>query len=373
GGTGGSPGGTAATGGTLAIGGSTGGTGAEAGLGGAPTAGAAGEAGPGGASPGGAAGSAPFGGVSAGREGVAGAVIAGASGVGWAGAIGESGSAGAEGQGESGGNAATAAGASVGGEATGVVPAAGASGAWPVGGAGSGDLPGVPNTSEVFILPIPEILSDHGGFDRVSITNTRVGSVSASLEGDRALLYTNAEPSEVLTILETRSGADYLTWHSVDLINPIEAVFPAPDALHAIALLEPAPGEVGLPGFAVVPIDESEPPYFEGTVAPPVSVLLAPAPTTRGIVTVRDDAAGVFGAYLVRMPELQVDAFPLESPPTATGLVPVARRAFIAQEHVGGRITFIDLDAEGSAGDVSRTLTGFELEASVVGDASGRN
>ena len=43
-----------------------------------------------------------------------------------------------------------------------------------------------------------------------------------------------------------------------------------------------------------------------------------------------------------------------------------ARRAWIAQEHPEGRITFIDLDS-GQA----RTITGFELGARVV-DGSGR-
>jgi len=259
------------------------------------------------------------------------------------------------------------------GEAVGAadVQAAGASSA----GAGSGpDVPAAPNTSEIFILSIPEIFDDPTRLDRVAIEDVVVGSVSASIEGERALLYTNATPSDVLTILDTRPGADYLTSRAVALINPIRSVYPAPDALHAIALLDPVPGQSVLPGaFAVVPIDALAPPRVQGTDAPPVAVALAPSPSTRGIVTVRDDQTGVYGAYLVRMPELQVDRFDLASPPTATGLVPVARRAFIAQEHVGGRITFIDLDGNGSVSEVARTLTGFELEARVVGDASGRN
>ncbi len=317
----------------------------------------------------------------------AGAAIAGAAGFGVAGVgvagAGEGGlggaGPGAAGAGLGGAPPAAAGSPSDGGAAAGAagVPGAGigASGAAGASGAGPGPTgPATPNTSEIFILSIPEIFDDPTRFDRVAIEDVVVGSVSASIEGERALLYTNATPSDVLTILDTRPGADYLTSRAVALINPIRSVYPAPDALHAIALLDPVPGTSVLPGgFAVVPLDAIAPPRMEGTDAPPVAVALAPSPSTRGIVTVRDDQTGVYGAYLVRMPELQVDRFDLASPPTATGLVPVARRAFIAQAHVGGRITFIDLDGTGSVSEVARTLTGFELEARVVGDASGRN
>jgi hypothetical protein len=42
-------------------------------------------------------------------------------------------------------------------------------------------------------------------------------------------------------------------------------------------------------------------------------------------------------------------------------MVPVARRAFVAQAHPEGRITFVDLET-----GAARTLTGFELAAKVV-------
>ncbi len=351
-----------------AVGGGTGGTGGGGSAGAPATGGAGGVPGTGGVSVTGGSGGDP------GAGGLAGAGVAGAGGA----ALGVAGS-GAPGAGFAGAPPAAAGSPSGGGVVAGAagVPGmgGGASGAAGASGAGSGPTgPAAPNTSEIFILSIPEIFDDPTRFDRVAIEDVVVGSVSASIEGERALLYTNATPSDVLTILDTRPGADYLTSRAVALINPIRSVYPAPDALHAIALLDPVPGTSVLPGaFAVVPIDAIAPPRVQGTDAPPVAVALAPSPSTRGIVTVRDELTGVYGAYLVRMPELQVDRFDLASPPTATGLVPVARRAFIAQAHVGGRITFIDLDGTGSVSEVARTLTGFELEARVVGDASGRN
>jgi hypothetical protein len=56
-----------------------------------------------------------------------------------------------------------------------------------------------------------------------------------------------------------------------------------------------------------------------------------------------------------------VDRYDLASPPVAVGVVDGANRAYVAQNHPDGRITFIDL----TSGE-ARTLTGFELAARVV-------
>jgi hypothetical protein len=81
----------------------------------------------------------------------------------------------------------------------------------------------------------------------------------------------------------------------------------------------------------------------------------------RSVVAERDDATKIFGAYLVRSENQQVDRYPLSSPPIAVGTVVGAKRAYIAQEHPEGRLTFIDLDT-----GLARTLTGFELAARVI-------
>jgi hypothetical protein len=92
-----------------------------------------------------------------------------------------------------------------------------------------------------------------------------------------------------------------------------------------------------------------------------MSVSIAPPPSNRALVTVRDDAKKIHAVYLARMPELQVDKLTLASPPLAAGMVPAAGVGWIAQKHPEGRITLVDLQ-KGSA----RTLTGFELGAKVV-------
>ena len=76
-----------------------------------------------------------------------------------------------------------------------------------------------------------------------------------------------------------------------------------------------------------------------------------------------DAESPVRGVYLIGLANLEQNFVPLSAEPLpgATGIVPGAGRAFVAQRHPEGRITFIDL-ATGQA----RTLSGFELAARVV-------
>lgn len=217
------------------------------------------------------------------------------------------------------------------------------------------------DTSEVAILPVPAIFAAPDGFDSVALSGETIGSVSLSPSGDTALLYTNATPSDHLTILDTRVGDTYLVHRTVALRAPVQSVLPTPDAAHAIALLAPGTGSTRAGAFSVVPVATDLPPRIQGTDAPPIAVALSPAPTTRAVIATRDDSTHVYSAYVVRMPELQVDRVPLSSPPLATGMVPAANKAYVAEEYPEGRITFIDLST-GSA----HTLTGFELGAKVV-------
>jgi DNA-binding beta-propeller fold protein YncE len=220
----------------------------------------------------------------------------------------------------------------------------------------------VRENAEVVVLPIPGILDDPAAIDVQHIDGELFGSVSLAELPSVALLYTNAQPNDHLTIVQTAVTPEYLSHRTVALKAPVRAVFPAADARHAVALLEPGASSSKAGAFAVVPTAALLSPKIVGTDAPPGAVAIAPGPESeRAVVTVRDDARGRFGAYLVRMPGLQVDLVPLASPPLAAGMVLGAGKAWIAQEHPEGRVTFVDLD-DGDA----RTLTGFELGAKVV-------
>jgi hypothetical protein len=214
--------------------------------------------------------------------------------------------------------------------------------------------------STLAILPIPGIFDAPGSFAAVSVDDV-FGLVNIAPQGTQALLYTNAVASSHITVLQTAAGPSYLSHRAITVHGDVHEVFPSPDGAYAIASLLPQ-GTSGKPGFAVVPVDALLPSRTQTTEAPVFAVAQSSAPQQRAIITVSDGAAN-FAAYVVRMPELVVDRVKLPSRPLAgaTGLVPDAGMAYIAESHPQGRITFIDLET-----GVPRTITGFELSAKVV-------
>jgi hypothetical protein len=214
--------------------------------------------------------------------------------------------------------------------------------------------------STLAILPIPGIFSDPSVFDTVSVDEV-FGLVNIAPQGTQALLYTNAVASSHITVLQTAPGPTFETHRLIDVHGDVHDVFPSPDGAYAIAALLPK-DMVGKPGFAVVPVDATLPTHTQTTEAPVFAVAQSSSPHARAIVTVSDGSAN-FAAYVVRMPELVVDRVTLPSRPLAgaTGLVPDAGMAYIAESHPEGRITFIDLET-----GVPRTITGFEIAAKVV-------
>lgn len=214
----------------------------------------------------------------------------------------------------------------------------------------------VRQTAEVAVLPI----ADPASLKSITVTGETIGSVTIAPGGAKALLFTNSTSVERFTILDI--GVDS-AFRTVRLYSPVLGVFSSPDARHAIVLHDetkaPLGAEARAPGaFSVVPVGLALPAKIVTTHAPPSAVAMT---NDRGIVAERDDAGKVFGAYLVRMPELMVERYPLASPPIAVGVVEGAKRAFVSQQHPEGRLTFIDLES-----GIARTLTGFELSSRVV-------
>ncbi len=228
-----------------------------------------------------------------------------------------------------------------------------------------GDSAGASNSgsteihSTLAILPIPGIFEAPTTFDTVTIDEV-FGLVNIAPQGTEALLYTNAISSSHITLLDTASGPSY-TYRTVDVRGYVHDVFPSPDGAYAIASLT-AKDESGKPGFAAIPVTSDLPVRVQTTDAPVFAVAQSSGPAARAVVTVSDGKA-IFSAYIVRMPELVVDEVKLPSRPLAgaTGLVPDAGVAYIAEENPQGRITFIDLET-----GVPRTITGFEISAKVT-------
>jgi hypothetical protein len=222
----------------------------------------------------------------------------------------------------------------------------------------------VRDTGEVALLPIPAIASEPSVFSSVSVTDVPVGSVALAKESSTAILYTNATPSSALLALDT--AAPESPPRPIKLHAPALAVFPTPDASHAVVFH----GALGQPGgggpskyaaaFSVVPIEKALPSKIVGLDAPPVSIAVAPT-GDRALIATGNAQSTSFHMYVARMPSLEVQSFPLASQPIAAGIVAGANRGFVAQKHPDGRITFVDF----TTGEI-RTLTGFELATQVV-------
>jgi hypothetical protein len=239
----------------------------------------------------------------------------------------------------------------------GLVVDAGASGADAGGGSEAPDPGGASAVSEAVFIPVPGGLLDASERRSLRLPGGSVGSVALSRDGSRAVLFSNAVGSGLVTLV----GPD-LAYRSVDLIAPVRAVFVTADSSHALALQDPPRGSIKKGAFSVLSLDGVRAPKLVASDAPAELVALDPD-SARAIVTVSDPSTGVYGTYFVRMPSLQVDFSPLSSRPLASGTVPAARKGFVAQEHPEGRITFIEL-GEGQ----SREITGFELSAKVVNE-----
>ena len=228
-------------------------------------------------------------------------------------------------------------------------------------GAGAANVGPEPVRSTLAILPIPGIFSAPSSFVSVSIDEV-FGLVNIAPQGTEALLYTNAVADSHITVLQTaRDSQSYLDHRTIDVHGNVKDVFPSPDGAYAIASLTPQTmGDK--PGFAVVPVGAVLPSRTQTTEAPVFAVAQSSRPLQRAVITVSDGATN-FAAYVVRMPELVVDRVVLPSQPLAgaTGLVPDAGMAYIAESSPQGRITFIDLET-----GVPRTITGFEISAKVI-------
>ena len=244
--------------------------------------------------------------------------------------------------------------------------AAGLGGSAAGGGAGPGPGPQPGLGSMAALLPVATIFQPPHEYAAITLDEV-FGSVDLGAhDGQTALLYSNGIPSTHLTLLGL-ADALRAKHRTVDLKLPIFSAVSSPDGAHAIALLKPPAGSKQPGAFAVVPVAKDLPAKIQGTLAMTVPIdVTKPAAMVaiddkRALVTV-SDGVSVSVAYLVSMPELTVDIFPLDSVPLpqSSGLVPEANQAFIAQQHPEGRITFIDLDSR-----EVHTLTGFELATQV--------
>jgi hypothetical protein len=222
--------------------------------------------------------------------------------------------------------------------------------------------------SEVAVLEVPLAATDPSAVETIALTGL-FGSVSLAPDASVGVLYTNAIANPDVVILPL-TGDDALTTRVEDLRAPVRGVWVAPNAEHAIALLDPPAGSVKAGAFSIIPTHANRSPRLEGTDAPAMEVAIGPSSTNNALITVRDDATGFYGVHVVELSTLQQDFLPLTSPPLSAGIIPSLNKGFVAQEHPEGRITFIEFPESVTDGTAptptATTLTGFELAARVV-------
>ena len=215
----------------------------------------------------------------------------------------------------------------------------------------------VRETGQVAVLPLPAAAADSTTVTLVDIPGALVGSAAIASATPTALLYTNAVPSERLTLLPLTSTLP----RALDLHAAVQAVFPTPSATFALVLHgAEAAGPTYPAAMSLVPLEEQLPPKILGLEAPPVAVAMHPA-GARALVAAGGPDAATQRAYLTAFPSLQVTEVPLGSEVMTAGIVAKANMGFVAQRHPDGRITFIDLDSA-----EAHTVTGFELATQVV-------
>ena len=210
-------------------------------------------------------------------------------------------------------------------------------------------------------FPVPRPAADTSTFEQATIVGELVRSVTLAATGTVAVLYANAVPSSHLTLLDTSTGAQRFRFRTVDVQGAVQGVYVAPDGETAIALQSPPAGSTKKGLFSIVPTSAVRAPRIVGTDAAPRDIAFSDS--GQALVTVADAQSNVRGVYVIGLANLEQNFVPLSSVPLpgATGIVPGAKRGFVAQSHPEGRITFIDLES-GRA----QTLSGFEIAARVV-------
>jgi hypothetical protein len=199
--------------------------------------------------------------------------------------------------------------------------------------------------------------------DIATVSGELVRSVTLAPDGDVAVLYANAVPSNHLTLLDTASGAGHFGYRTVDVQGAVQSVYVSPDSGTAITLQTPPTGSKKVGLFSIVPTESVRSPKIVGTDALPTDVAFSDAASGKALVTVHDTVSAVHGVYVIGLANLEQNFIALSSDPLpgATGIVAEAKRGFVAQKHPEGRITFIDLDT-----GTAQTLSGFEIAARVV-------
>jgi DNA-binding beta-propeller fold protein YncE len=226
------------------------------------------------------------------------------------------------------------------------------------------------DAKKLAIVDIPGDAIDPSGVETIDLSDATLGSLVLSNDGRRALLFTNAELDERLTMVKLdTAGYPHVTW---PLQKSVRAVGMSPDGTSALVLHAKIPGDPSTAtsfddyidksyGYSLVDLASGFA-KLEITPVDPGAFAYAPDSSKAYLALDGGDAAGATKALqIVHVQNGVVTTQELGSPPSAVGVLPDAGQAFTAQRHPLGRVSFADLTT-----DAMRTVTGFDLNSHIV-------
>jgi len=215
------------------------------------------------------------------------------------------------------------------------------------------------NEGVVVRIPVAEAARDPSSFDRLSFGAHPIGAIALNADASAAVLYSTVFQSNRVSLVDMAVFDDPEAIRSYDLIAPVTAVFASPDPRFAVTFQGRPSGSQKAGAFSLLMLTAQRLPRIQATDAAPAQIAFS-SDGAAALVTVRGQDTEAFGAYLVDLASQRTDFVALASPPDAAGVITSARRAYVAQSHPEGRITFISTE-DGSV----QTLTGFELAARI--------
>ncbi len=220
-------------------------------------------------------------------------------------------------------------------------------------------------------IDIPGDLTNPAGIETAQLGDDVIaGQLTLSPDGTHALLYTNAILDEHITVINlAAAGLPHVTY---PLEKSIRQVGFDPSGTHAIIVHARAPGDPSTastfdemidrsPGYSSVDLASG---FAKLQITPvdPGTFAFAPgAPRAYLTLDGGDTDGSTWAIQTIELDTGVVRTIPLNSPPSAIGVLPGASKVFVNQRHPLGRVTFIGV----SDGEV-RTVTGFDLNSRVV-------
>jgi DNA-binding beta-propeller fold protein YncE len=225
----------------------------------------------------------------------------------------------------------------------------------------------VRNAGALLRIPIPDGFRDPTQVEVQVIKDVLIGSVVISKRGNLAALYTTAQPTEAMVLLDLASGSE----RAVRLRKSVRAVAFSEGGERAF-VLHATGSPPGVSDAEEQRIDASEGYSLVDTASGFAKLqltaaavrerdLLVTPDASRVFVLLRNDGQNVRVAHMADLGSFQVKLVTLAKPPSSLGFVPDADRVFIGQQSEGGMITFLDAES----GDVVRAVSGFELSGRV--------